>query len=247
MGNPERKYYSNTTCNKNTTKWSECHGNCQHLKRHYVELCNMRISIFFLISEKYALSYLGVFRRHFAPAILSTKSQISSVGAGGKGKVQWPRRVIVPGTLSGPDAHPRPEHWRNPRLLHCDWRRTGGGLMDSTRCVNSSTPLPDLRVCLTSAECRRRSSAWIKLMSCTTQARAWIWRVRAHVDAHLSVQTEARAHVRSSSYSFCHLEYVNVFLLRGSENEYIYWSLCLSKTSRYATLTMNQHRHQEYS
>lgn len=34
------------------------------------------------------------------------------------------------------------------------------------------------------------------VMSCTTQARAWIWAVRAHVDARECVQTEARAQER---------------------------------------------------
>lgn len=71
---------------------------------------------------KHAPRYLGVFRRSFAPAIPSAKSRISE----SQGEVRWPRRVIVPGTLSGSDAHPRPEHRRNPKLLLCDWKRTDG-------------------------------------------------------------------------------------------------------------------------
>lgn len=40
-------------------------------------------------------------------------------------------------------------------------------------------------------------------MSCTTQARVWIWRVvTVHGDAHSCVQSEAREHIRSCFFLF---------------------------------------------
>lgn len=176
----------------------------------YVDfLSHVLIDIFSSSRNKKAVSYLGVFRRHFAPAILSKKETncpqpvwlFSLWGQGGRERYGGaPRRVIVPGTLSGPDAHPRPS---TEGILKC-FSVAGGRLwwteprgVSSSSISSSSTPLPALRVCSPSAECRRRGSAWIKCNEMHEAARQGHgYGQCALMSAHVHVYTHTHAHTR---------------------------------------------------
>lgn len=99
--------------------------------------------LFFFKATIIKTSYLGVFRRHFAPAIVLKKTKQPNCpqptclfplrGQDDKKRYSgalW--RVIVPWTLSGPDAHPRS---RSEGIPHC-FSVTGWGLW------RAESPLP---------------------------------------------------------------------------------------------------------
>lgn len=174
-----------------------------------------------------AVSYLGVFRRHFAPAILSKKDKTKEEKTKKEKKEQYrkkakcpqpvwlfppwgkggserksgaPPRVIVPGKLYGPDAHPRPSTEGIPDCFPV----TGGGLWYTERIPrgisssSSSKPLPALRVCPPSAQCRRRSPAWINRNELHDAGKGMdMDSARACCCTRMCVQTVLRAHVRT--------------------------------------------------
>lgn len=142
--------------------------------------------LFFFKATIIKTSYLGVFRRHFAPAIVLKKKTaklssadvfISSAGAGRQEEIQWSAltRNCPLDTLRSRCASPI-EEWRNPTLFQRDWMGT----------VTSRVPPPPVEsaaewaaaalacpLCASvpcgSAGAPRGSN----VTSCTTQARAF--------------------------------------------------------------------------
>ena len=163
------------------------------------------------------VAYLGVFRRHFAPAILSERNEdkkiiakvssagaiISSVGAGGQREVRRKSASTrnCPGdTLRSRCASPT-EHWRNPRLLSPWLEEDCDGVSPAVSAAAAAAahhwlPCASARQVPTSAGAGAPRGS--NVTSCTMQARAWIRTVRAFADACVQTngQTHARAHAR---------------------------------------------------
>lgn len=180
--------------NKHTVEQVKSDTHCLSASVFYVRPC---LSTFL---KWQAASYLGVFRRHFAPAILQKIAKLSSTGviisrAGGQRKMQRSASTRnCPGaSLRSRCASPA-EYWRNPRLLHCGCRDCGGSspvvlVVAAAAAADHSLPCAPLRqVPSTGAGAPHGSS----VVSCTSQASAWIWTVRAHVDVDACVNTSAR-------------------------------------------------------
>lgn len=107
-----------------------------------------------------AVSYLSVFRRHFAPAIVSTKRKEKGANCpqtvwlfplwGQKGSGE-PRHLNVPGTLFSPVAHPSPATEGIPDRL----TGTGGGRWWTSLAVSAAAAAAvNHRVCPLTADCR---------------------------------------------------------------------------------------------
>lgn len=139
--------------------------------------------LFFFKATIIKTSYLGVFRRHFAPAIVLKKRKQPNCpqptclfplrGQDDKKRYSgalW--RVIVPWTLSGPDAHPRS---RSEGIPHC-FSVTGWGLW---RAESPPPPVESAAVALACPLCASvpcgsaGAPRGSNVTSCTTQARAF--------------------------------------------------------------------------